>query len=55
MKTKNYFFLFLFTAFIFTVNAQENNSNQNVEIISPTDFYITLPMRDYGSRPIVGD
>ncbi len=47
MKTKNYFFLFLFTVFIFTVNAQENNSNQNVEIISPTDYYITLPMRDY--------
>jgi len=46
MKTKNYLLLFVLSVFVFSVNAQ-NNSNQNIEVIAPIDFYITLPMTDY--------
>ncbi|MFK5982612.1 MAG: T9SS type A sorting domain-containing protein [Flavobacteriaceae bacterium] len=46
MKSKNYFILILVCSFTFSVNAQ-SNSTENVEVIAPIDFYITLPMRDY--------
>lgn len=45
MKAKNYFLLLLATI-TFSVSAQ-NKNNQDVKVLSPIDFYTTLPMRDY--------
>jgi len=46
MSLKNYLFVLSLIFVVFSTNAQDNNNNQNVEISTPIDFYITQPMSE---------
>ena len=47
MKLKNYIFLFCFSIIGLTVNAQEADNEQLIEVKLPTNFFVTQDMRTY--------